>query len=97
MNGRDADDLLHNALADDANRRAAFDFLRTNYDALAAKLPQHSLAWLLAPLGDLCTGEERELFAGFFKERAPNLYGGPRQYQQSLERIDLCIAARNHS
>ncbi len=97
LNGRDAEDLVYNALADDANRRAAFDFLRASYDALAAKLPQTSLAWLLSPLGDLCTGEERELFAGFFKERAGKVYGGPRQYQQSLERIDLCIAARNHS
>jgi alanyl aminopeptidase len=97
VTGRDADDLLYNALADDASRRAGFDFLRANYDALAAKLPHSSLAWLLAPLGDLCTREERDLFAGFFKERAQSLYGGPRQYQQSLERIDLCIAARDHS
>jgi len=97
MNGRDADDLLFNALEDDANRRAGFDFLRANYDAIAAKLPQTSLAWLLSPLGDLCTREERELFAGFFKDRVKSLYGGPRHYQQSLERIDLCIAARNHS
>ena len=97
VNGRDADDLLYNALADDANRRAGFDFLRANYDALAAKLPQSSLAWLLAPLGELCTREERKLFADFFVERAKGLYGGPRHYQQSLERIDLCIAARNHS
>ena len=97
VNGRDADELLYNALADDANRRAGFDFLRANYDALVAKLPHSSLAWLLAPLGDLCTRPERDLFAGFFKERAKSLYGGPRHYQQSLERIDLCIAARNHS
>jgi len=97
VNGRDADELLYSALADDANRRAAFDFLRGNYDALAAKLPDIALASLLAPLGELCTREERELFGGFFKERARKLYGGPRQYQQSLERIDLCIAARNHS
>jgi aminopeptidase N len=97
VNGRDANDLLYNALDDDANRRAGFDFVRTNYEALAAKLPQTSLAWLLSPLGELCTREERDLFAGFFKERAKSLYGGPRQYQQSLERIDLCIAARNHS
>jgi alanyl aminopeptidase len=97
LSGRDAQDLIVNALGDDANRRAAFDFLRANYDALAAKLPPHSLAGLLAPLGELCTREERELFAGFFAERAKGLLGGPRQYQQALERIDLCIAARNHS
>src|SRR6185295_6630152 len=38
-NGYDAAELLEAALADDANRRAAFDFLRAHYDAIAAKLP----------------------------------------------------------
>jgi len=96
VNGRDARDLLSEALRDDANRRAAFDFLRSNYDALVAKLPQHSMARLMEPLGALCTREERELFAGFFKERSGAFLGGPRQYRQALERIDLCLAAREH-
>jgi len=55
------------------------------------------MARLMEPLGELCTREERELFAGFFKDRAPQVLGGPRHYRQSLERIDLCIAARNNS
>jgi len=97
LSGRDARDLFEDALEDEVNRRPAFDFLRANYDALAAKLPEHSMARLMAPLAELCTREERELFAGFFKERAPQVLGGARQYRQSLERIDLCIAARNNS
>ena len=95
VSGRDADDLLADALEDEVNRRPAFDFLRANYDALVAKLPQDTMAWLIRPLGELCTREERELFAGFFKDRAANFLGGPRRYRQSLERIDLCIAARS--
>ena len=47
----------------------------------------------MEPLGDLCTREERTLFVGFFKERATSLFGGPRAYQQALERIDICAAA----
>jgi hypothetical protein len=97
LSGRDALDLLEDALEDEVNRRPAFDFLRANYDALVAKLPEHSMARLMEPLGELCTREERELFAGFFKDRAPGILGGPRHYRQSLERIDLCIAARNNS
>jgi alanyl aminopeptidase len=96
-NGRDARDLLEDALEDEFNRRAAFDFLRANYDALEAKLPEYTMTRLMQPLGALCTSEERELFFTFFKERARTVLGGPRAYRQSLERIDLCIAARNHS
>jgi alanyl aminopeptidase len=95
--GFDAAELLEAALEDDNNRRAAFDFLRKNYDAIAAKLPQNALAspivWLMEPLGDLCTREERTLFVDFFKDRAPALFGAPRAYQEALERIDICVAA----
>jgi hypothetical protein len=55
------------------------------------------MARLMEPLGALCTREERELFFGFFKDRARKVLGGPRQYRQALERIDLCLAARNNS
>jgi hypothetical protein len=96
LSGRDARDLLEDALEDEVNRRPAFDFLRANYDALVAKLPEHSMARLIDPLGELCTREERELFAGFFKDRAPQILGGQRHYRQSLERIDLCLAAREN-
>ena len=51
INGYDAAELLQAALGDDTNRRAAFDFLRANYDPIAAKLPQSALAspivWLM--------------------------------------------------
>ena len=97
LSGRDARDVIEDALEDQANRRPAFDFVRANYDALVAKLPEHSMARLMDPLGELCTREERELFVTFFKERAPAILGGARTYRQSLERIDLCIAARNNS
>ena len=95
VSSRDARDVIESALEDDNNRRAGFDFVRANYDALVEKLPPHSVARLMQPLGQLCTREERTLFADFFKDRAGAFFGGPRAYQQSLERIDLCLAARN--
>jgi len=55
------------------------------------------MSWLMGPLGDFCTRSEREQFAGFFKDRAKDSLGGPRAYRQSLERIDLCIAAHPQS
>jgi hypothetical protein len=97
LSGRDARDLVEDALEDEVNRRPAFDFVRANYDALVAKLPEYSMTRLMEPLGELCTREERELFFGFFKDRARKVLGGQRQYRQALERIDLCLAARNNS
>ena len=95
FSGRDALDLIEDALDDDSNRRAAFDFVRANYDPLLAKLPEQSMPRVMHNLGDLCTREERELFVGFFKDRAAGILGGARAYRQALERIDLCIAARS--
>src|SRR5436190_3631107 len=97
LSGRDARDLLEDALDDQTNRRPAFDFVRANYDALVAKLPEHTMARLMEPMGDFCTREERDDFVSFFKERAPAILGGPRHYRQALERMDLCIAARQQS
>jgi len=97
VSGNTARDLLENALGDEINRGAAFDFLREHFDPLVAKLPQHSMTWMMGQLGEFCTKPERERFAAFFKERAAQFLGGPRQYRQALERIDLCIAAHNHS
>lgn len=94
LNGRDAFELLLEELDDPANRRPGLEFLRANYDALVAKLPEHSMAAVMRVVGDICTPDERELFVGLFKDRAAKYLDGPRQYRQSLERIDLCLAAR---
>jgi aminopeptidase N len=93
LNGRDALELLLEELDDAANRRPALEFLRANYDALVTKLPEDSMATVMRVVGEICTPEERELFTGMFKERAAKYLDGPRQYRQSLERMDLCIAA----
>src|SRR5260221_665358 len=97
LSGRDARDLLEDALDDQTNRRPAFDFMRANYDALVAKLPEHTMARLMEPMGDFCTREERDAFVSFFKDRAPAILGGPRHYRQAPQRIDLRIPARHHS
>jgi len=94
VSGRDAYDLIEEALADNHNRQAAFDFVRKNFDALVKKLPQDSPGELMTPLAGLCTPAERDAFVGFFKDRAGQFLGGPRRYRQALERIDICVASR---
>ena len=94
FSGRDALDLVEEALHDNHNRQAAFDFVRKNFDALVKKLPQDSPGQLMTPLADLCTPAERDAFVGFWKDRASKFLGGPRSYRQALERIDICVASR---
>jgi len=95
IDGREALNLLEDALQDDANRGPAFTFIRANWEALQSRLPPESGAWLLRPMGDLCTPRERQEFVAFFEPRAKALRGGPRSYAQAAESIDICLASRS--
>jgi alanyl aminopeptidase len=95
VNGRDVLLFLYDALEDDHNQRAAFEFVRTNFDKLVAKLPPETPAQTMTPLGKLCTRDDRAQFVNFYKDRAAKFLGGQRKYDQALERIDLCVAARD--
>ncbi len=86
--------LVNFALGDDANRAEAFAFLRGHFEALVARMPEHSAARLMIPLGSLCTPRDRDAFAGFFRERAGRFLGGAFHYRQALETIDICVARR---
>jgi len=93
LDGGEAYFLMIDALEDEANRAAAFDFLRVHFDALVAKLPPDSAARLATPLGELCSPDARATFVAFYRDRAPRYLGGAKRYAQALESIDLCIAA----
>ena len=86
--------LERGMLDDDANRMAAFDFMRAHFDALVAKLPPETPGALTTPLGDLCRPPERATYVEFFAARAPRFLGGAKRYAEALESIDLCVAAR---
>jgi len=94
VDGREALELVEDALQDDDNRAAAFDFVRARFDALVARLPPETAGELATPLGDLCTPQARATFVDFFHDRSPRFLGGPKRYAEALESIDLCIAAR---
>ena len=98
INGRDTIDLLVFTMDDDASRKAAFDYVRANFDPLLAKVPldstgSASLVSLFPKMGQMCTRAEREAFVGFIGPRAPQFTGGEFAYRQALETIDLCLAA----
>ena len=94
MNGREVLLFLEDALHDEANRLPAFEFVRANFDALAAKMPLHTPGQLARALKDLCTPQDRATFVDFFKPRSVRFDGGERHFDEALETIDLCIAAR---
>jgi alanyl aminopeptidase len=93
MRPRDALEFLENAMQDENNRRATLDFVRANFDPLAAKLPQHTMPYLITFAGALCTREDRDEFVSAFGSRAAKFEGGALRYRQALETLELCVAA----
>ena len=71
-----------------------FDFVKKNYDALAAKLPDRSTARLIRIGSDYCDDAHRAEVESTFRDRAAKAFGGERVLDETLEQIDLCIASR---
>jgi alanyl aminopeptidase len=94
LSGRDVLALIDAALEDDNNRIAAFAYLRKHFDAISARLPPDTVGNFISTLGHACAVGQRDAFNEFFKERSAKIIGGPQRFAQSLERIELCIAAR---
>ena len=73
-------------------RDLAYDFVKQNWDALTAKLPTDSGAYLPDVAGGYCDEAHRQDAASFFQGRSTKYSGGPRNLAQMLEGIDLCVA-----
>ena len=76
-------------------RRAAFDFLKANYDALAGRLPRGEASPILyLPFvgSGLCAADTHAEIEAFFGARNKALVGGPRVLAQALEAVDQCVA-----
>lgn len=95
VNGRDLVLFLRDALEDEANRAPAFDYVRAHFDELVAKMPEYTPGRFTTYLQGLCTRAERDVFVAFFEDRAPRFRGGKQRYDEALETIELCIAARS--
>jgi alanyl aminopeptidase len=73
-------------------RDLAYDFVKGNWDALIAKLPTDSGAFMPGLAGGYCDEQHRQDAASFFEGRSTKYTGGPRILAQTLEGIDLCVA-----
>ena len=73
-------------------RDLAYSFVKENWDALVAKLPTDTGAFLPYVAAGYCDPQHRQDVQSFFEGRSTKYTGGPRILAQVLEGIDLCVA-----
>ncbi|HEU4409520.1 MAG TPA: M1 family metallopeptidase [Polyangiaceae bacterium] len=73
-------------------RELAYDFVKENFDVLAAKLPAPYVAALPFVASATCDGAREADARAFFASRSTKYPGGPRQLEQALEAMRLCAA-----
>jgi alanyl aminopeptidase len=97
LDPRDSIDVLWALGRQRETRRAAFDFLKANYDALAAGQAHGELSpilyfpWLGARL---CEADTHQEVQAFFEKRSAAITGAPRELAQVLESVDQCVARK---
>jgi alanyl aminopeptidase len=94
LEARDSIGLVWGAFGNEETRELAYQFVKTNLDALLAKLPRNSGAGFIGIATSFCDEAHRDDTAAFFKDKAPTYLGGERAMARMIERTDLCIARR---
>jgi alanyl aminopeptidase len=78
----------------DETRRLAFDFVKVHYDELKKRLPVEWESSFINVAGSGCTPELRDEVKAFFEPRTTKALGGPREYANTIDAMDQCIAWR---
>ncbi len=78
----------------EATQRLAFDFVKAHYDELKKRLPVEWESGLIGVAGSACTPELRDEVKAFFEPRTTRALGGPREYANTIDAMDQCIAWR---
>ncbi|MDQ3266855.1 MAG: ERAP1-like C-terminal domain-containing protein [Myxococcota bacterium] len=91
---REAYTLLWGATEHPATRQQAYDFVKANWALLMAQVPKQNQAYLAALPGGFCDLQHRDDAEAFFQPKMVTIPGGERALQKTLERMDLCVAAR---
>ena len=69
-----------------------YRFIKSNFEALAEKLPRDLPARFPSWVRGFCDEEHRADVEAFFKDKIARYSGGPRNLSQVLEQISLCTA-----
>ena len=72
-----------------------FAFVKKNYDALIAKMPNDLKPEIASTARRFCDEAHRADVEAFFGGRVAKVTGGPRKLAQVVESIGLCIAEKN--
>ncbi|HTB20173.1 MAG TPA: ERAP1-like C-terminal domain-containing protein, partial [Bryobacteraceae bacterium] len=90
--------LLFGPLSYVDTREVPFEFVKQHLDGLLKRLPREvgeDYAAMLPEVGgSFCDAKHRAELDLFFADRVKDYNGGPRTLAQTLESIDLCVAAR---
>ena len=77
------------------NRGVLWAFVKERFDALMARVPEGSRAYILSLAEGFCDEASRADVEAFLKDRAGKVPGAPRVVAQTLESISLCVAKRD--
>ncbi len=91
---RDSAALLQGAFADAHNRPIGYDFIKTNFDKIAAKLPELYRPYLAYSFVPLCDDSLVPEIEKLFGAKIAAFNGGPRAMAQALEQLKLCAMQR---
>ncbi|MDC0712447.1 M1 family metallopeptidase [Stigmatella sp. ncwal1] len=86
--------MMFSASQDPRTSGVVYGFMKENYDALAARMPEEFASYMVMLGGGFCDAEHRKDVESFFTERAARTSSGSRRLAQTLEHIDLCIALK---
>ncbi|MFL5362384.1 MAG: M1 family metallopeptidase [Myxococcales bacterium] len=93
---RESIPLVMGATKSSVTRDLAYEFVRSNFDALAARLPRREGgSSLIGAASVLCDDGKRNEIESFFKDRLQKTLGGPRRYAQAMETLKSCSAFRS--
>jgi alanyl aminopeptidase len=91
---REARPIVFGQLGAPSLRQQAYDFVKTNLDALIAGLsPRLAAGWSYSA-SRFCDEAHAHDAEQFFQGRTTRLVGGPRILQQAVETVRVCSAAR---
>jgi alanyl aminopeptidase len=91
---RETGTLVYALAFDRATRDRVFPWMRSNYDALAGKLPAQWVAALPYLALGACDEAARAEADAFFRPKAAALPGGEILLARALDALDVCVARR---
>jgi cytosol alanyl aminopeptidase len=86
--------IVFTAMTDPAIRGPSFDFLVANYEKVTASLSPLVRPYLVRTAGYFCDEARRRQLDTVLRAKVKDTPGGTKEIEQTIERLDLCIARR---